>query len=56
LILHSRCIVDSAYVKATGCTQQVGSELAVTTSDVAGGIQTVHDCGVELISAVGQQL
>jgi hypothetical protein len=56
LIVHRRCIVDSAYVKATGCTLSIGSELTLTTSDLGEAVMSVHDCGLDLISATQKQL
>ncbi len=52
LIVHRRCIVDDAYIRATGSDVQGGSELTFQTKDVVSAMRVVRDCGIKLISAV----
>lgn len=56
LIVHRGGIVDRGYIDATGSEVPIGSHLEVTTTDVISGMQTVHDCGVDLLSAIETQV
>jgi hypothetical protein len=52
LIVHRRSIVDEAYLRNTGDTLPVGTELLVSPQQLEADLSLVRDTGMELICAV----
>jgi hypothetical protein len=52
LIVHRRSIVDGAYIKNTGDTLSLGSELLISPLQLEADLMLVRDVGIELIRAI----
>lgn len=56
LVAHRNGIVDDAFRKATGCTQNAGDELTISEAEAKGFMSTVETVGSYLLGVAEQTM